>query len=201
MGSNTFINCDLRFFNLQYLVDQLGHFEVVQIDPPWRIKGAQRNNTSFMFSNNKFNLDYNTMSNSEIMNIPVEVLSRKGFCFLWILNSQMHIGYECMNKWGYEVVDQLTWIKTKNRKIHISHGFYFLHSSEVCLVGYKCPPNEYVEFKSKVSNNLIVAEIRKKSQKPDQIYTLIDILIPGAKKVELFARNNNLRPGWLSLGN
>lgn len=40
MGSNTFINCDLRFFNLQYLVDQLGHFEVVQIDPPWRIKGA-----------------------------------------------------------------------------------------------------------------------------------------------------------------
>ena len=40
MGSTTFINCDLRFFNLQYLVDQLGHFEVVQIDPPWRIKGA-----------------------------------------------------------------------------------------------------------------------------------------------------------------
>ena len=69
------------------------------------------------------------------------------------------------------------------------------------MVGYKCPPNESIEFKSKVSNNLIVAEIRKKSQKPEQIYSLIDILIPGAKKVELFARNNNLRPGWLSLGN
>jgi N6-adenosine-specific RNA methylase IME4 len=27
------------------------------------------------------------MSNAEIMNIPVETLSRKGFCFLWILNS------------------------------------------------------------------------------------------------------------------
>jgi N6-adenosine-specific RNA methylase IME4 len=87
LTSDTFINCDLRFFNLQYVVDQLGHFEVVLIDPPWRIKGAQRNNTSFMFSNNKFNLDYSTMSNAEIMNIPVEVLSRKGFCFLWILNS------------------------------------------------------------------------------------------------------------------
>ena len=81
------------------------------------------------------------MSNQEIINIPVETLAVKGFCFLWILNSQMHIGYECMNKWGYEVVDQLTWIKTKNQKIHISHGFYFLHSSETCLVGYKCPPN------------------------------------------------------------
>lgn len=154
-----------------------------------------------MFSNNKFNLDYSTMSNAEIMNIQVETLSKKGFCFLWILNSQMNVGYECLNKWGYEVVDQLTWIKTKNKKIHISHGFYFLHSSEVCLVGYKCPPNEYIEFKSKVSNNLIVAEIRKKSQKPDQIYTLIDLLLPGSKKIELFARNNNLKHGWLSLGN
>jgi len=141
------------------------------------------------------------MSNAEIMGIPVEVLSRKGFCFLWILNSQMNVGYECMEKWGYEVIDQLTWIKTKNNKIHISHGFYFLHSSETCLVGYKCPPNEYLEFNMRISNNLIVEEIKKKSQKPDQIYTIIDLLIPGANKVELFARNNNLKQGWLSLGN
>jgi N6-adenosine-specific RNA methylase IME4 len=154
-----------------------------------------------MFSNNKFNLDYCTMSNPEIMNIPVEVLSKKGFCFLWILNSQMNVGYECMNKWGYDVIDHLTWIKTKNKKIHISHGFYFLHSSETCLVGYKCPPQETVDFRSKISNNLLVAEIRKKSQKPEQIYTLIELMIPEARKIELFARNNNLRPGWLSLGN
>jgi hypothetical protein len=40
LGSQTFINCDLRFFNLKYLVEQIGHFEVVHIDPPWRIKGA-----------------------------------------------------------------------------------------------------------------------------------------------------------------
>lgn len=25
--------------------------------------------------------------------------------------------------------------------------------------------------------------------------------MPTANKIELFARNNNLRPGWLSLGN
>jgi mRNA (2'-O-methyladenosine-N6-)-methyltransferase len=25
--------------------------------------------------------------------------------------------------------------------------------------------------------------------------------MPGSKKIELFARNNNLRKGWLSLGN
>ncbi len=90
---------------------------MVHIDPPWRIKGGQRNNSSFMFSNNRFNLNYSTMSNHEIMNIPVETLSRKGFCFLWILNSQMDVGYQCMEKWGYQVVDQITWIKTKNEKL------------------------------------------------------------------------------------
>lgn len=105
LNSETFINCDIRFFNLKYLVEQIGEFEVIHIDPPWRIKGAQRNNSSFMFSNNKFNLDYSTMSNQEIINIQVEDLSNKGFCFLWILNSQMNIGYECMNKWGYDVID------------------------------------------------------------------------------------------------
>jgi len=25
--------------------------------------------------------------------------------------------------------------------------------------------------------------------------------MPGAKKIEIFARNHNIRPGWLSLGN
>lgn len=43
--------------------------------------------------------------------------------------------------------------------------------------------------------------VRGKSQKPEEIYEIIEKMMPGAKKVELFARNNNLREGWLSLGN
>jgi mRNA (2'-O-methyladenosine-N6-)-methyltransferase len=46
LASNTFINCDLRLFNLSYLVEELGDFGVIIVDPPWRIKGSQRNNTS-----------------------------------------------------------------------------------------------------------------------------------------------------------
>lgn len=33
------------------------------MDPPWRIKGGQQNDSQFMFSNCKFTLEYNTMSN------------------------------------------------------------------------------------------------------------------------------------------
>jgi len=57
---------------------------------------------------------------------------------------------------------------------------------------------ETVEYISKVSNNLLFANIRKKSQKPDELYDIIDMIMPGSKKCEIFARNNNLRPGWFS---
>jgi predicted RNA methylase len=150
LTSVTYINCDLRFFNYDLITSRIGFFDVIMMDPPWRIKGGQRNDSSFMFSNSKFNLEYNTLSNNEIISIPVEKLSKKGFCFLWVLNSLMNVGYECLNKWGYDVVDQITWVKTRNEKLYISQGYYFLHSSETCLIGYKCPPNERVEYKSKV---------------------------------------------------
>ena len=76
-----------------------------------------------------------------------------------------------------------------------------MHSFEICLVGYKCQQGERVEYISKISNNLIFADIRTKSQKPDEMYEIIELLMPGAKKIEIFARNNNLRPGWFSVGN
>jgi len=170
------------------------------MDPPWRIKETQHNN-SLMFSKSKFHLEYDTMSNQEIMNLRIDRISRKGFIFMWIKSNQLNTAYEMLNKWGYEVVDQIIWVKLKDQKVYLSEGFHFMHSFEMCLLGYKCPQGEYVEYNSKVSNNIIFADIRKKFQKPDELYEIIDLMMPGAKKIELFARNHNLRPGWFSLGN
>lgn len=84
----------------------------------------------------------------------------------------------------------------------MTHGYYFMHSFEICLVGFKQGSKaDQVSYFSKVTNNIVFGEVRKKSQKPNQVYEIIDYLMPGAKKIELFARNNNLRPGWFSLGN
>jgi 16S rRNA G966 N2-methylase RsmD len=50
--SGTYINCDVRYFNFS----SLGDFDVVLIDPPWRVMGGQRHGDSAnMFSNSKFN--------------------------------------------------------------------------------------------------------------------------------------------------
>ncbi|CAD8188317.1 unnamed protein product [Paramecium pentaurelia] len=199
----SYINCDIRYFNLDFLVEKVGGFDVVLMDPPWRIKGGQQNDSSFMFTNSKFSLDYNTMSNQEIMDIKIEKLSKKGFLFLWILNTQLNIAYEMASKWGYEIVDQIIWVKLnpQGNNVYLSTGYYFMHSFEICLVGYKCPPGEHVEYHSKISNNIIFSPVRNKSQKPIEMYEIIELMMPGAKKVEIFARNNNLRHGWFSIGN
>ena len=38
-----------------------------------------------------------------------------------------------------------------------------MHSYEMCLVGYKCPQGDHVEYHSKVSNNIIFSPVRNKS--------------------------------------
>jgi hypothetical protein len=47
-ADRTFINCDLRYYNLA----SLGKFDAILIDPPWRIKGNQLiSNEKTMFNN------------------------------------------------------------------------------------------------------------------------------------------------------
>ncbi len=54
----------------------------------------------------------------------------------------------------------------KDGKVNMTHGYYFMHSFEICLVGMKCPAGESINYFNKISNNVVFAEIRKKSQKP-----------------------------------
>ncbi len=45
------------------------------------------------------------------------------------------------------------------------------------------------------------AQVRETSRKPDELYPLLERLSPGTRKLEVFARQHNVRPGWVSLGN
>lgn len=217
----TYINCDLRYFNLS----SLGKFDMVLIDPPWRIGGGQRHgDQAVVFSNCNFKLQYNTMSNEEIMDLDIESLADQGFCFLWVLNSTLQFGLDLLNKWGYTFVDKIVWMKKSRHHdtmVNVTHGYYLLHSTELCLIGVKSfsmnkkrglggigptPPRDSettqrLQYLSKVSNDVIFAKVSRQSQKPEQIYQVIEAMMPGARKIELFARNHNIREGWLSLGN
>ncbi len=52
-----------------------------------------------------------------------------------------------------------------------------------------------------LDTDVIVSEVRETSRKPDEAYGVIERMCPGGRKIEIFGRKHNTRPGWLTLGN
>jgi len=48
---------------------------------------------------------------------------------------------------------------------------------------------------------VIVSGTRETSRKPDEQYRIFERLAPGGRKLEIFGRQHNVRPNWLTLGN
>lgn len=49
-----------------------------------------------------------------------------------------------------------------------------------------------------VDADVIVSEVRETSRKPDEVYGLIERMCPGGRKLEIFGRRHNAKPGWVS---
>ncbi|KAI9001645.1 MT-A70-domain-containing protein [Gaertneriomyces semiglobifer] len=176
------IQCDIRRFDLR----TLGKFSVIMADPPWDIH---------------MNLPYGTMTDDEMKAMQISTLQDEGFLFLWVTGRAMELGRECMRIWGYKRVEELIWVKIMQLQKLIRTGrtgHWMNHSKEHCLVGVKGAPNFH---NARMDTDVIVAEVRETSRKPDEVYGLIDRLAPGTRKLEIFGRMHNTRDGWLTLGN
>lgn len=92
------------------------------------------------------------------------------------------------------LVDEVVWVKmTVNRRLFKSHGYYLQHAKEVCMVARKNPsPQEQQQQGSSsssglqqgqlgVSSDIIFSERRGQSQKPEEIYELIEALVPNGE--------------------
>ncbi|KAJ6218290.1 hypothetical protein RDWZM_009447 [Blomia tropicalis] len=128
-------------------------------------------------------LPYGTMSDDEMRNLNIPCLQDDGVIFLWVTGRAMELGRECLKLWGYERCDELIWVKTNQLQRIIRTGrtgHWINHGKEHCLVGMK---------------------VRATSHKPDEIYGIIERLSPGTRKIELFGRQHNTQPNWVTLGN
>ncbi|XP_059616064.1 N6-adenosine-methyltransferase MT-A70-like protein [Phlebotomus argentipes] len=176
------IQCDLRYLDMTVL----GKFAVVMADPPWDIH---------------MELPYGTMSDDEMRQLGVPALQDDGLIFLWVTGRAMELGRECLKLWGYERVDELIWVKTNQLQRIIRTGrtgHWLNHGKEHCLVGMKGNPTN---LNRGLDCDVIVAEVRATSHKPDEIYGIIERLSPGTRKIELFGRPHNVQPNWITLGN
>ena len=178
------IKCDVRTFELS----MLGHFGVVMADPPWLI-GQE--------------LPYGTMSDDEMRGLNVGCLQEEGVIFLWVTARAIELGMECLKLWGYKRVQELVWIKTNQLNELVRGGrtgVWLNHSKEHCIIGVK---GNNPELNRRLDCDVLVAPLRETSRKPDEMYSLLERLYPGSRKIELFARPNNLKAshGWIGLGN
>lgn len=171
---------------------QATQFDVVMMDPPWQL--ATANPTRGVA------LGYSQLTDQDIVNLPVPSLQTNGFLFVWVINAKYKFTLDLFDKWGYKLVDEIVWVKmTVNRRMAKSHGYYLQHAKEVCLVGKKGsdPPG----IRRCVGSDVIYSERRGQSQKPEEIYQLIEELVPNGKYLEIFGRKNNLHNYWVTVGN
>ncbi|BEJ12634.1 hypothetical protein CspHIS471_0210940 [Cutaneotrichosporon sp. HIS471] len=197
-GTAQWVNCDIRNFDFSVL----GQFQVIVADPPWDIH---------------MSLPYGTMTDDEMRSLPLASLQPDwGILALWVTGRAMELARELLNVWGYERVDELVWLKTNQlqRLIRTGRtGHWLNHTCEHLLVALKRPvgwpkergvPWEKEELRALrrgVDTDVVVAEVRETSRKPDEVYGVIERLAPHGRKLELFGRKHNIRPGWLTLGN
>ncbi|XP_038126360.1 N6-adenosine-methyltransferase subunit METTL3 [Cyprinodon tularosa] len=176
------ICCDIRYLDMSIL----GKFSVVMADPPWDIH---------------MELPYGTLTDDEMIKLSIPALQDDGFLFLWVTGRAMELGRECLSLWGYERVDEIIWVKTNQLQRIIRTGrtgHWLNHGKEHCLVGVK---GNTQGFNRGLDCDVIVAEVRSTSHKPDEIYGMIERLSPGTRKIELFGRPHNVQPNWITLGN
>ncbi|ORZ06213.1 MT-A70-domain-containing protein [Absidia repens] len=167
-------------------------FDVIMADPPWQL--ATHAPTRGVA------ISYQQLPDVCIEDLPLEKLQTNGFLFIWVINNKYAKAFEMMEKWGYKYVDDITWVKqTVNRRMAKGHGYYLQHAKETCLVGVKGTLPPYC--RRSVGSDVIYSERRGQSQKPEQIYELIEEMMPGGKYLEIFGRKNNLRDYWITVGN
>lgn len=80
-------------------------------------------------------------------------------------------------------------------------GHWLNHTKEHMLVGVKTHIDDSgnLKFPSWANRGLdtdvIVSEVRETSRKPDEVYGMIERMCPGGRKIEIFGRKHNTRPG------
>lgn len=175
------INCDVR--SLPFSI--LGKFAAIISDPAWDIH---------------MTLPYGTCKDAELLSLPMAELQDEGILLLWVTGRSIEIGRKALAQWGYVVSDEIIWIKLNQLRRTIvtgRTGHWLNHSKEHLLLGIKGNP---LWLNRKVDMDVIISGTRETLRKPDELYGMVDRMVGRhSRKLEIFGRDHNIRPGWFSM--
>lgn len=169
-------------------------FGTILADPPWRFS----NRTGKMAPEHKRLARYQTMTNEEIAELPVAHIAKDAsHLYLWVPNALVAEGLQVMRAWGFTYKTNIIWYKTRKDGGPDGRGvgFYFRNVTEIILFGVR--GSLRTREAGRKQTNIIVAQKREHSRKPDEQYDIIERCSPGPY-LELFARH--ARSGWVQWG-
>ena len=159
-------------------------YKLVYADPPW-----QYNNATGKGNTSGASAKYVTMPIEDICAYPLPKIATKSALFLWCTTPLLPYGFKVMETWNFAYKTAIYWRKIMSQGM----GNYFRGQVEVLLVGTH---GRLTPFHCQRAN-FLQTKVGKHSQKPREIYGLLESLDLNPK-IELFARER--REGWDTLG-
>jgi site-specific DNA-methyltransferase (adenine-specific) len=142
---------------------------------------------------------YDVMNDQDIFNLPVaSIAARDCVLFLWATYPKLETALQTVAAWGFKYKTvAFTWVKLNPSGVgfHFGLGYWTRGNSEIVLLATRGHPK-------RVDNcvpNLVIAERRDHSRKPDEVRQRIVRLVGDLPRIELFARARV--PGWDVWGN
>lgn len=169
-----------------------GHYYVVLADPPWAY-GDKMTGHSFSLDH-----EYQTQPKKWIESLPVQqIAAASSTLLLWVPSPLLPDGLAVMRAWGFKFKTvAFVWSKRTTLGKEVANlGRWTMGNVELCLLGTRGRPQRV----ARNVRQLIVAERRRHSAKPEEAACRIERLFGTAPRVELFART--AREGWDQFGN
>lgn len=177
-------------------------FDVILVDPP--LEEYQR-------TNGVNNVEF--WSWEDVMKLKIEdVAASRSFIFLWCGSSEgLDLGRQCLRKWGFRRCEDICWIKANVNRKDLKHSknfepkAIFQRTKEHCLMGIKGTVRRSTDgdfIHANIDIDLIITEASDYGslKKPDEIYHIIEHFCLGRRRLNVFGRDDIIRPGWLSVG-
>jgi N6-adenosine-specific RNA methylase IME4 len=164
-------------------------YPIILADPPWEFHVYDETSGLARAAGNH----YPSMTIEEICELPVsELATSDAVLFLWTTAPHLGLAFKVIASWGFEYKTNIVWTKDK-----IGLGYFVRNQHELLLIATRgdiptpAPANRPA--------SVLKSPRREHSQKPDEVYGLIEQMYPDLPKIELFART--ARAGWAAWGN
>jgi len=164
-----------------------GQFDIILADPPWHYDYEGRGTPT---------QHYATMTLEDIKKMKLPT-GDDAVLFLWSPQTFLKDALAVMESWGFKYVTGAVWVKDK-----IGMGMYFRLKHELLLLGIKGKGIGTPEAPDRPESVFVAERSSKHSEKPSVVYEILERMYPvdTYKFIELFARDNQSRPGWTFWG-